>query len=217
VSRAELVSGLTYPQVIFFKHLYSEKKSGESIASDTQKAGYSLIHKSSLILFVSIGVLITASFQALGQVEPRLMKCVQIQADSERLRCYDALANEIAEAGAIPGQSQEVMSYIEPPQEFLDSQLRVNPAKSDFDLTINQFLRLIKSAKMENGQPVVINGWSLQEQGYVLNIKMKAPIHLKFVFDPDKNTEYSVLQPVLMKGVKIDPALFVMNMAARTM
>ena len=157
---------------------------------------------------VIAGVMLIISFHAAAGIEPRLIHCLQIKTDRERLSCYDNLAKELT-------VSED--HYIQPPQEFLDSQLRVTPEESDFDLTIDQFIQLVKSAKLENGQPVVINGWTTQDQGYVLSIQMKSTIQLLFVFDPDKNREFSVLQPVEVKGIKMDPTLFVMNMAARTM
>ena len=177
--------------------------------------------KSILPLIVSVGVLLMASFQAMGEIEPLFKICAKIQDDSERLSCYDRLVKVISEADEAVAKAgdkgEEKVANVQPTQEFLDSELRVDPTKSDFDLSVNQFLQIIKSAKLENGQPVTIDGWSLQEHGYVLTIKMKSPIQIKFVFEPTKNSEFSLLQPVLMKGVKIDPALFVMNMAARTM
>lgn len=172
--------------------------------------------KFNVVLVFGAGFLLAASVQAHAQTEPSLLSCSKIESDSERLSCYDRLVNEIYGTGKAHTDSHAKVLYIQPPQEFLASELRVDPAKSDFDLTIQQFIELIKSAKLENGQPVVIDGWSMQDQGFVLNIQMKSPVQLLFEFGPQHN-EYSVLQPVSVKGAKVDAALFVMNMAARTM
>jgi hypothetical protein len=159
-------------------------------------------------MFVSIGLCFPLSLQAQGQMETRFMSCAQIKSDLERLTCFDKLAEEL---------SAEKTVYVKPPQQFLDSQLRVDPEKSDFDLTIDQFVQLIRSAKMEDGQPVVVNGWSVHPRGYTLSIQMNSSVQLVFVFEPRKNNKVSVLQPVLIKGIETDPEVFVMTMAARTM
>jgi len=162
-------------------------------------------------------VLLITSFPVPAQIDPRMIICSKISSDDDRLSCYDRLVQELSASDESSAKTEKKIIYIQPPQEFLDSQLRVNPQKSDFDLTINQFIELVKSAKLENGKPVVIKGWSTRGKDYVLHIQMKTPIQVQFVFDPELHSEYSVLQPVLVKGIKMDPALFVMNMAARTM
>lgn len=176
-----------------------------------------MISKNAVIVLVIACVMLTATFQVSAQVETQIISCSKIKSEDLRLSCYDHVAKQIAE-GEVKGlNSNDKPVFIQPSQEFLRSQLRTSPDNSDFDLTINQFLSLIKSAKLESGQSVVITGWTSSSDGYVLNIRMKSPLQLIFLFDPEKHSEFSVLQPVRIKGVKVDPALFVMNMAARTM
>ncbi|WP_455204058.1 hypothetical protein [Kaarinaea lacus] len=146
------------------------------------------------------------AFEADADVEVELLRCANISNANQRLECFDKLASSTK-------KSRDVR-YIQPPEEFLKSELRVNADKSEYKLTIKDFLDLIKAAKIDNGQRITVLGWQQDEEGYVLVIKIRSQTNVRFKYSHSEKENYSVLQPVVIDNVQRAPSVFIYNVAA---
>lgn len=141
-------------------------------------------------------------------LEVDMLTCAKLIKSDTRLACYDSLANSL--------QTVPKIKYIQPSKQFLDSSLVTTPWVTDFSLTINGFVDLISRAVAENNKKIIINGWTRQDQLYVLSIDMGVPVELKFQqHSIDAATPaMSLLKAPLYKGQTMNAELFVFTIAS---
>ena len=144
--------------------------------------------------------------EASAGIENDLLRCATIANNEQRLACFDSLASE--------ARKIQPANYIQPPERFLKSELRVNPKKSEYKLNVSDFVGLIKAAKMENGQRIKIFGWLQEQDGYTLVINMRSQTKVRFKYFNNEAKNYSVLQPVTIDSVERAPSVFIYNVAA---
>ena len=138
----------------------------------------------------------------------RFVACSQIVNAEKRLQCFDSLSKQFI--------IDKKSNNIQPTTEFLESELRVDKTRSDFHLKINDFIAMLAAAKLDSGKTIEIYGWERHGDQYTLVIGMRTTTRLQFTYNHGVNANYSVLAPVLVDGAMIDPALFVLNIAAMT-
>lgn len=156
-----------------------------------------------VILFLSLGC------QSMASELPKDFKhCTTEQDAIKRLACYDTLAEKY--------QLISEQQYINPPEEFLSSKLTVTPWHTEYSLTVQGFVDLIKSAVMDDGEKITIHGWTRQGHDYVLNITMRRPVRLKFLpFETGtEEIPLSLLRNMIIDGETTDPALFITTIAS---
>jgi len=146
------------------------------------------------------------SLQAQSTVEQSVADCRKESDTLLRLRCYDALADHLH----LPATH-----YVQPVEGFLRSELRVRADTRDFALSVESFINLIRQAEFDDHKKIQVHGWRQMKQGYALDLTMREPLSIKFLFNPDQ-TAYSILQPVRKDGELVDPTQFVFVIAAMT-
>ncbi len=139
-----------------------------------------------------------------------LTACAAIVDESERLACYDLIARRVT-----PRDSGD---YVEPTPDFLESELRVRAEVSEFTLAVSDFVDMLEHAVTDEGQRVVVHGWTRHGARYVLHITMREPLEVVFIHH--RNTQsgnFSVLQPVVMNGVRRGAEAFLVIVAAMSL
>jgi len=141
-------------------------------------------------------------------MEDDLVTCSNLNKTETRLACYDSLASSL--------QAAPKVKYIQPSDQFLKSKLVTTPWVPDLSLTVSSFVDLISQAVMENHKKIIINGWTRQDQLYVLNIDMGVPVELKFQLrgTDEVKSGMSLLQKPLYKGQSMNAELFVFTIAS---
>lgn len=142
------------------------------------------------------------------ELPDRFAACVHIVNAEKRLQCFDALSGHFIN----DKKSIDVL----PTTEFLESELRVNKARSDFHLRVSGFIAMLADARLDGGKPIEIYRWERQGNQYTLVINMRTTTRLQFTHSHNADKNFSVLAPVLLDGTLTDPALFVLNIAAMT-
>jgi len=135
-------------------------------------------------------------------------KCAQENEASERLACYDTVAEKY--------QLVKKLEFITPPDAFLKSLLVVTPWKPEYKLTVDGFVNLIETAVMENGKKIQIHGWTKQGHDYILNITMRHPLRLHFLpFETaTDDIPLSLLRNPVVDGNTRDSSLFITTIAS---
>ena len=154
-------------------------------------------------------VLVPSIFPVLAVAQDgneRILECHKIVDSDKRLKCYDVLAEQI--------KKRRTQDYIKPNTQFLQSQLRVNPDKTDFDLTVTGFVKLLNQAETDEKQKITIQGWTKEKEAFVLHIILRQPIELVFYHNQHNDENYSLLAPIMINGRETDPSLFIFNIAA---
>ena len=143
-----------------------------------------------------------------SEIKNDLKKCAMEQTALKRLDCYDALAKKY--------QLVTQQNFIEPPEEFLTSKLTVTPWNSEYTLTVDGFVKLIKSAVMDDGEKIEVHGWTRQGRDYVLNITMRRPLRLRFLplETATDDIPMSLLRNLIIDGETTDPGLFITTIAS---
>ena len=143
-----------------------------------------------------------------SELKNDIKDCAREQTAINRLDCYDKLAEKY--------ELTTTQNYIEPPEEFLSSKLTVTPWHNDYTLTVKDFINLIESAVMDDGEKIEIHGWTRQGHDYVLNITMRRPLRLRFLpFETATNDiPLSLLRSLIVDGETTDPELFITTIAS---
>jgi len=163
-------------------------------------------------------------------ISREIEQCASIKHADLRLACYDTLSgrhhlstNAVIGKSNLIKESQHVTTngdtrhtpYIKPSQAFLRSELVVTPWVSEYAINISDFIKLLASAVQDDGNKIVIQGWTRHDDRYVLDITMKSAVKLIFKPSPasDTTTSYSLLESVKSEQGITDASLFVMTIA----
>ena len=162
-------------------------------------------------LFIILSFVVNLGFTGLciaSDLPEEMKTCANEQSNSKRLSCYDALAQK--------HKLVNTLNFVVPSEEFLSSKLTVTPWRSEYKLTIQQFVNLIKSAVMEDGKKIAVHGWTRQGHDYVLNITMREPLRLRFLPFETATPEIplSLFRKLVIDGETTDPELFVTTIAS---
>lgn len=162
------------------------------------------------LVVVSNMLLAISSCQSIGiaRYERPLQTCKSIRAAEERLACYDAWS----ETELITSNS----TYLDVPQQFLDSQVRVQPDRGDYTLTVRQLLELMQSAQTAEKKSIKVLGWTRQDSIYILHAHLHQAFEVRLSYMPSaaSGDNYSVLHPVNMYRKAMDASLFIIHIAA---
>lgn len=106
--------------------------------------------------------------------------------------------------------------YVQPNQDFLQSELMVRPGIRDVGFSVGQFTELLKKAVMDNGNHPRIKGWSKDDNVYTLHLEMKQAVELQFthVLAPPADGKVSVLAPVQGDTGTVPAMQFVLTVIA---
>jgi len=166
------------------------------------------MNSSQPLIFFTIAVTLLSPTILLASLSNQILQCATLKQDFRRLQCYDKLVQRT--------ESLNNKNVLKPPKEFLVSELRAARHESDYTLSISDFVRLIRRAKLENGNPIVIIGWKVQPHSFSLVINMQKEITISFTHIKTKQENISLLLPVIIDGNSIDPSVFITTIASMT-
>jgi len=167
-----------------------------------------MIKINSLTFLLCLLTLSWANGVLASSLKENIINCLDLKDSAQRLACYDSIASALHPAPKVV--------YIQPSKRFLNSRLVTTPWETDLSLTIAGFVELLSQAVMSNNKKITINGWTKQDQLYVLNINMGEPVELKFQprgMGAD-TPSMSLLQKPFYKGDNINAELFVFTIAS---
>lgn len=143
-----------------------------------------------------------------SELAEQMKKCASEKDSKTRLACYDKLAGKY--------QLDSQQNFIQPPREFLSSKLTVTPWHDEYLLSVEDFVEMINTAVMDNGEKIEIHGWTKQGHDYVLNITMRRPLQVKFLpFETGTDDiPLSLLRKLVIDGETSDPGLFITTIAS---
>ena len=159
------------------------------------------------VLLVVTQILQTA---VASELADQIKQCAKEIVSIKRLGCYDKLAEKF--------QLDSDPNFIQPSREFLSSKLTVTPWHDEYLLSVKDFVDMINTAVMDNGEKIVIHGWTKQGHDYVLNITMRQPLKVKFLPFETATDEIplSLLRNIVIDGETSDPELFITTIASMT-
>jgi len=160
-----------------------------------------------LLIFTAAVNLLLPSLLLAG-LSDQIMQCATLKQDSKRLQCYDNFS--------LHSELLQNKNVLKPPKEFLISELRAVRHESDYTLSVADFIELIRRAKLENGNPIVIMGWNIQQHSFSLDIDMQKKVTISFTHFKTKQENISLLLPVIIDGSSIDPSVFITTIASMT-
>ena len=167
---------------------------------------------------ISLSLAVAASVSAANFNAEALLSCAQVQSEQQRLDCFDTVVLRMRQSqssGSDNSIDAKTTLIADPSSTLLASKLRVDRNQDDFDLTVAQFLDLIKVAVLDEGSPIEILGWQrVDKQQYTLWLDLRGRTGLVFQLYPQTGSAISVLQSVTMQNRLVDPGMFIMNIAA---
>lgn len=162
----------------------------------------------SIARMLSLSVIVGIFFHSptFASLQDKLSSCAKIQSNQGRLNCYDQLIP--TNNNLRPKYSKTISS------KFLHSEIRADKAVSEYQLAVKDFLELIKIAVMDDNRKIGILGWEKKQQNYILHLRMRQSVSLVFQYISSSSENFSVLNPVVIDGVIMDPAVFITNIAS---
>lgn len=135
-----------------------------------------------------------------------LLECGKLNNNELRLACYDSLAQSARAAADKQATA--------PGARFLAANLRTTTEGTDYQLTMQAFIDLVKDATFDETEKVKINGWSRHGASYFLHLVMREAITLEFFHYDDGAENLAILLPVVSGSQIYDPEQFVFIIAS---
>lgn len=100
-----------------------------------------------------------------------------------------------------------------PDEAFLDSSMILRPGVNDFGSSVRKYVDFLETRAQHDGSLVQVTGWKRTNAGYALNLKLKVPVKLEFIWSEQE--KLSLLQYADMGGQRL-PGMdfFMLSMSA---
>ncbi|MDH0373518.1 hypothetical protein N7340_17360 [Comamonas aquatica] len=95
-----------------------------------------------------------------------------------------------------------------PDDAFLDSLMILRPGVDDARVTVRKYVDFLETRSQHDGSPIMVTGWERTNAGYALNLKLKVPTKLEFIWS--KQEKVALLQYADAEGQRIPALTFYM-------
>ena len=95
-----------------------------------------------------------------------------------------------------------------PDDAFLDSAMLLRPGVNDFGGSVRKYVDFLETRSQNDGSLVQVTGWGRTNAGYALNLKLKVPVRLEFIWSEQE--KLSLLQYADVDGQRLSGMQFYM-------